>query len=589
MQDGPTKEKDASATEAIPGSDTKHIGSQDADDDVVGRTIEGKYEVEKLIGAGGMGKVYRGRNKRTDSPVAIKTLIPDLISDESLVKRFEIEAKAASNLRHPNTIRIYDFGREGDMLFMVMELLDGYSLEGLLARDGRVAPGRLVKIIMQTCRSLAEAHASGLVHRDIKPDNLFLNQVGTDEDEHVKVLDFGVAKLKDNQFGQATLTQAGMIFGTPRYMSPEQARAFELDGRSDIYALGVIMFECLTGVPPFEANDPVGVLVKHVNEPIPTFAEVNPDMEPVPELEAITRRCMQKDPDERFDDVHTLLNAVEAVASRYAALPPGHTDPALRSSAQTVAIAGEGGPEASAQISTDVFETLGVSTNGDDSGAVQNKSRYTLGASRQEMASGEQPVDVRQRSTVIYVAIALGLLLVVAGVGIASLVRPKPTDPATTTDVGAAVEADATPEPTRVDASPVITVAQLTVGPAVGSALERASSFVVPITLEVNREDARAFASLDGSDDAPVALPYTFFFVRDPALPGETTLKFVVMAEGYRTTTHEVPLRPTEGPVTVSLRRHGSGGTPRDSGGVAVPQPPRRDSGPGGLADPYER
>src|SRR5690606_18706683 len=154
-----------------------------------------------------------------------------------------------------------------------------------------------------------EAHGAGLVHRDIKPDNIFLNRVGDTHDEHVKVLDFGVAKLRNKQYGGATLTQAGMIFGTPRYMSPEQARAHDLDGRSDIYALGVVMYEALTGRAPFVSDDPVATLIMHVNEPVPPFKVANPDLPAMPELEALVLRCLEKDPDKRFDDVRNLLNA----------------------------------------------------------------------------------------------------------------------------------------------------------------------------------------------------------------------------------------------------------------------------------------
>ena len=281
-------------------------------DPLIGQLIEGKYAVDKLIGAGGMGKVYAGRNVRTESPVAIKTLIPELVKDETLVKRFQIEAKAASNLHHPNTIRIFDSGEFNGCLFMVMELLNGASLEGTLRAEERIEPRRLLRIMKQVCRSLAEAHGMGLVHRDLKPDNIFLNRAGGEED-FVKVLDFGVAKLKDNRYGQATLTHAGMIFGTPTYMSPEQARAFDIDGRSDIYALGVIMYECLTGKAPFEANDPVAVLIQHVQEPPPPFRERDAATPDIPEFEAIAMRCLRKKPDERYQSVTELLHALEEV------------------------------------------------------------------------------------------------------------------------------------------------------------------------------------------------------------------------------------------------------------------------------------
>lgn len=290
-------------------------------DPLIGTVFDGKYVIDALIGVGGMGKVYRGRNLRTEHSIAIKTLMPELVHDESLVRRFEVEAKAASNLSHPNTIRVYDHGNEGKLLWMVMELLDGISLERALNIERAIEPRRLIGLMRQVCASLAEAHGKGLIHRDLKPDNIFLNRAGGEAD-FVKVLDFGVAKLKDPKFGSEKLTQAGMIFGTPRYMSPEQARAKELDERSDIYALGVIMFECLTGKAPFEAADPIGVLVKHCNEPVPTFASVNPSLVIDPVFEEIVRRCLAKKPEQRPATVKVLRAELDALDIRLASGQP---------------------------------------------------------------------------------------------------------------------------------------------------------------------------------------------------------------------------------------------------------------------------
>lgn len=275
------------------------------EDPLVGSLLGGQYRVEVLIGVGGMGRVYRGTNEKMESRVAIKTLNVELRNDDALARRFEVEAKSAHNLRHPNTIRVYDYGVEDGQLYMVMELLEGESLEDRLRREGRLAHLDAIRVIREACQSLAEAHAQGMVHRDLKPDNLFLNRIGG-QNEHVKVLDFGVAKLNDNRFTNATLTQMGMIFGTPRYMSPEQARAQQLDGRSDIYALGVILYELLCGKPPFDGAEPVSVLIKHVNEEAPTFDEIAPGHEIPAELERIVRRCLQKEPEARYASVQEL-------------------------------------------------------------------------------------------------------------------------------------------------------------------------------------------------------------------------------------------------------------------------------------------
>ncbi len=310
---------ETSALDAI--GETVESAVQLPADPLIGTVFDGKYVIDALIGVGGMGKVYRGRNLRTEHSIAIKTLMPELVHDESLVRRFEVEAKAASNLSHPNTIRVYDHGNEGKLLWMVMELLDGISLERALNIERAIEPRRLIGLMRQVCASLAEAHGKGLIHRDLKPDNIFLNRAGGEAD-FVKVLDFGVAKLKDPKFGSEKLTQAGMIFGTPRYMSPEQARAKELDERSDIYALGVIMFECLTGKAPFEAADPIGVLVKHCNEPVPTFASVNPSLVIDPVFEEIVRRCLSKKPEQRPATVKVLRAELDALDIRLASGQP---------------------------------------------------------------------------------------------------------------------------------------------------------------------------------------------------------------------------------------------------------------------------
>lgn len=329
-------------------------------DPLIGTVFDGKYVVDALIGVGGMGKVYRGRNLRTEHSIAIKTLMPELVHDDSLVRRFEVEAKAASNLSHPNTIRVYDHGNEGKLLWMVMELLDGHSLERALSTERTIEQRRLIGLMRQVCASLAEAHGKGLVHRDLKPDNIFLNRAGGETD-FVKVLDFGVAKLKDPKFGSEKLTQAGMIFGTPRYMSPEQARAKELDERSDIYALGVIMFECLTGRPPFEASDPIGVLVKHCNEPVPSFESLNPSVVVDPGFESLVRRCLAKKPEQRPESVKVLRAELEALDARIASGRPASSG----SATHTFDAASSPPDTLRDERAPDTFDRLGISSGSD--------------------------------------------------------------------------------------------------------------------------------------------------------------------------------------------------------------------------------
>src|SRR5258708_6028479 len=224
------------------------------------------------IGEGGMGVVYRARQISVDRIVAIKVLNAQVAQDPQWVLRFNNEAKACSKLQHPNTVRLIDFGQTREGLFMAMEFLDGQSLRSAIDRGGRMRPDRVLLILSLCSQSLAEAHSLGIIHRDIKPDNLYLVTLAGQSD-FVKVLDFSVAKLKQ-QAGSAMQTQAGVVFGTPNYMSPEQGRGLPLDARSDIYALGIVAYEMLMGRPPFTSQNPMEVLAMHVRTPVPPLTGV---------------------------------------------------------------------------------------------------------------------------------------------------------------------------------------------------------------------------------------------------------------------------------------------------------------------------
>ncbi|MSP73662.1 MAG: serine/threonine protein kinase [Myxococcales bacterium] len=306
-----------------------------AADPMIGKVINGRYEVQSLLGQGGMGAVYKSWQPAVKRTIALKVLLREFSDNETVVKRFHLEAMAASRLRHPNTISVYDFGQSDDgVLYMAMEYLQGESLALALTRGGAMTPKRAVHIMRQVCKSLAEAHKAGIIHRDLKPDNIFLTQIEGERD-FVKVLDFGVAKLKEFEGKEGTLTQAGMIFGTPKYMSPEQARSNNLDARSDIYALGVILYELLVGKPPFTGDNPLSVLIAHVNQMPRRFAEVNRDVNVPTALEAVVFRALSKDREQRQPQVEVMLSELEAVdellagasydsvASRLPALLPG--------------------------------------------------------------------------------------------------------------------------------------------------------------------------------------------------------------------------------------------------------------------------
>ena len=273
-------------------------------DPFVGRVIDGRYEIQVRVGEGGMGVVYKARQISIDRVIALKMLNAQMAADPQWVQRFYNEAKACSRLQHPNTIRMFDFGQTSDgRLFMTMEFLDGMSLRDALQK-GPLAPQRVVKVLIQCCASLAEAHSIGIIHRDIKPDNVFLlNMAGSPD--FVKLLDFSVAKLLE---GDRMKTQAGVVFGTPQYMSPEQGRGLPLDARSDLYALGILAFEMLTGNVPFHDENPMTVIQMHQQAQVPPM----PDSVPY-SVQQIVRRALEKDASRRYQSAGEMMQHCQQV------------------------------------------------------------------------------------------------------------------------------------------------------------------------------------------------------------------------------------------------------------------------------------
>lgn len=262
-----------------------------------GTVIDDRYRIEEVLGIGGFGAVYKCTQLTMDQHIAVKVLKHEHIKSEEHVKRFAREAQAASKLSHPNTIRIFDFGSHtDDALFLAMEYLEGRTLAQRLDAEHRLPAEQVAHILTQICHSLTEAHINGIIHRDLKPENIMLLKVAGDPN-FVKVLDFGIAaKLADADERDEKLTEIGMIMGTPTYMSPEQAHGKPLDARCDIYALGVLMYEMLTGRVPFEGDQPMTVLVKHINDPAVPPREFAPDADIPVAIEKVVLRCLEKEP-----------------------------------------------------------------------------------------------------------------------------------------------------------------------------------------------------------------------------------------------------------------------------------------------------
>ncbi|HTJ46601.1 MAG TPA: serine/threonine-protein kinase [Kofleriaceae bacterium] len=287
-------------------------------DPLLGQVLAGRYLISKKLGEGGMGAVYLATHTVLEKQVALKVLHGEFARKADLVERFMQEAKAASRIRHENVIDISDFGTAGEgIVFFAMELLSGHDLHEEIARarlQGRRLPwDRARPIFLQICSALSAAHSQGIVHRDLKPENIYLVEWLGHKD-FVKLLDFGIAKLTEVSDNDRKLTRTGMLFGTPEYMSPEQARGETVDHRVDIYAMGCILYQLVTGRVPFEAENFMGILSLHLTEeppPIPPqiFAEVGAP----PQLEFIIRRALAKDREQRFQTIDEMANAVRAL------------------------------------------------------------------------------------------------------------------------------------------------------------------------------------------------------------------------------------------------------------------------------------
>lgn len=313
----PTRREGHDTRDQLDEKIRAHLDRAEAKKDpLIGQMVGGRFLVVKKIGSGGMGSVYRARQEGMDRDVAIKVLLADLTQNDTVLRRFTLEALAVSRLRHPNTIQIFDYGQTLDgNPYIAMEMLEGQTLYDLLRKERPLPVRRAMRIMAQAAASLAEAHGKEIVHRDLKPENIFLVKVGDNED-YVKVLDFGVAKLRDHKGEAGTLTQAGSIFGTPRYMSPEQCSAQPVDARSDLYSLGIILYEMITGQAPFVADQGLALLLAHVNDtPRPPSAATDKQVIPA-EVEDLVLKLLEKLPEHRLESAGELAKRCEELAAQ---------------------------------------------------------------------------------------------------------------------------------------------------------------------------------------------------------------------------------------------------------------------------------
>lgn len=296
----------------------ERLARREQDDPRLGQVLLGRYRLEKAIAKGGMGKVYRGTQLKLNRPIAVKVLNREFKeTDPQFVRRFCLEAEISARISHPNVVTVHDYGETEDgELFIVMEYLRGRTLAQLIQTEAPFPAARIIRVGLQLARALREAHAQGIIHRDMKPGNVMLLD-GGDEPDFAKVLDFGLVKRFTPEGRPAglsaaagedfELTCAGTLLGSPRYMSPEQIKGEVLDPRTDVYSLGIILFQMAAGRPPFTGAGNVDLIYKHVHEPVPSIASVSNGVDCPPELEHIIRHALEKDRDRRYASMSELI------------------------------------------------------------------------------------------------------------------------------------------------------------------------------------------------------------------------------------------------------------------------------------------
>ena len=321
-------------------SDTSSLCTLDAEvlqnieDPLLGQTLAEKYLIEQLIKRGGMGSVYRGKHVMMEKIVAVKVLRPSLAGDDVVVARFSREAKAASRISHPHAVSVTDFGEaENGVVFLVMEYLDGRTLKDIIRSEGPMALDRAVEIVRQVSGALDAAHQQGVIHRDLKSDNIMLSQ--TNGGDWAKVLDFGIAKIQQPEGARDNdITAANLVIGTPQYMSPEQcSQAGPIDARSDVYSLGVIVFEMLAGRVPFTGDSPTVIMMKQVGDDPPSVLEARPDLGA--SIDNLIKKALAKRPADRFQTAGALSEALTLAAAQTGAVTSKQVAPV----ADTVSIA----------------------------------------------------------------------------------------------------------------------------------------------------------------------------------------------------------------------------------------------------------
>jgi serine/threonine protein kinase len=422
-------------------------------DPLIGRVFDEKYRLDERLGGGGMGTVYRATHLLIERTVAVKVLSQRFVGDQTAQQRFRREARASGRVQHPNAVTVNDFGATDDgWLYIVMELLEGQTLRDLLAREAPLDPARAVSFMLQACAAVAAAHQAGLIHRDLKPANIFIEQ-RPNLAAVVKVLDFGVAKfaVEEHDDDYNTLTQVGAIIGTPRYMSPEQCTgAAPLTPASDVYSLGIILYEMLTGAVPFSADTPLAVALKQVSEPPRPPSEVVASTPA--ELERVVLHALAKEPRARPSSADEFRRELHAVAVN---LGLELSDTTLSPSLADLRSAGTESPSGRLVIDLATLRQVQAASSGEhlSVAAIREHAAKSIDGDkvkRPEFARMNVPLQkqiaARSSNRFRLAAVAIILLIAVLGSGVLAARWWRGTDSAN--GVGANANTSASPSPT---------------------------------------------------------------------------------------------------------------------------------------------
>jgi len=552
---------DRNAAAAVPPP------AQPQPDPLLGRTINDRFLVTGLLARGGMGKVYRAEQAPLGRPCALKVLNPNYAgeADPEFHRRFFLEASIASKLAHPNTVTIFDYGRtDDDVYYMAMELLEGQTLHRAIREAGSLGEERALHVAKQVCRSLREAHQIGVIHRDLKPANIFLVEHG-DEKDYVKVLDFGLVKNL-NEKPDDQLTQTGLFMGSPKYMAPEQIQGNPVDARTDIYSLGIILYEMLTGKVPFDRTTSVSILMAHVNEPPPPMRQMKPDLVVSPAVEHMVMRAIAKDPSHRFSSMDELIAAIKIAQGA------------------ALGMTGELGSMGHLQV----FDTLQPPPV--TGGAPSGRPPSTISASATPMplatadlsqSQGYGPPPPQGSRAWIPFAV-LGAIAIGAGAGLLAF---RATSGASPFSIGGAfgkAPAEVTPLPTVTSASPSVVVTTTAAPRTTSPTTTAASAGADLVKLRVTSDPDGASVREDGVEVC-TQTPCDLTYRGADADPGKVH-KLTVVRFGYKPEQRDVKL--SDGPVKVKLvKAPGGPAVGRPTGtGTAKPE----GSAPAGFKEvPY--